>query len=315
MSLPFPSPPDEPATEAPDSSRVKAPGRANVPGRAKAPAEPPLQDCGQLPEARREPSSYLCGLSRRFPGFRVYLLAAFAVGVSSEPVFAEEGMLAAMATGPGGRSRAGDAVLDLSLADAGLMIGADGIRIHPGFPGGLPNDLPVASDGFGTRIIGFGLRLPSTAASLRGTDADGDRLRVVAVDAVSERGARVELDGNQIRYRPPVGLDVADSFGFVLADSAGDTATARFQVGVIPNPEPVDPETDRIRSRVDDAGRLELRFAAVPGQLYRIETATHLTLPILWEPLAEVRASADGRVVHSVVDIPADPVRYYRLVP
>jgi subtilisin family serine protease len=235
--------------------------------------------------------------------------------LSSGLLSAEEGVLAAVATGPGGRSRAGDAVLDISLADAGLMIGADRIQIHPGFPGGLPNDPPVASAGYGTRIIGFGLRLPATAASHRGTDADGDRLRVVAVDAVSEHGARVELDGEQIRYRPPEGLDTADSFGFILADSYGDTAAARFQVLVISNPNPVDPETDRIRSRVDDAGRVELRFAAVPGQLYQVQSATNIVPPIRWETLAEVRAATDGRVVFSGAAIPVEPVRYYRLVP
>jgi hypothetical protein len=287
----------------------------------KAPAEPSEPDGKPWNAARQEPSVYLRRLEKGRAVGRPSLLqavlgAAMAFSLSSLfPVVAEDGTLAAVATGPGGRSQAGDAVLDVSLADAGLVVGDQDVRIFPGFPGGLPNDPPVASDGYGTRVAGSGLRFPATTASFRGSDADGDQMRVVAVDPVSGRGARVELDGDQIRYRPPAGMDEADSFGFVLADSYGDTATARIRVLVVPNPNPVDPAGDLLRSRVDDDGHVELRFAALPGQLYRIESATNLVPPIRWETVAEVRAAADGRVVHSGPDIPGEPVRYYRLVP
>ncbi len=61
------------------------------------------------------------------------------------------------------------------------------------------------------------------------------------------------------------------------------------------------------------SNRLQLTAQVVPGDAYRLQASTSLTLPVVWTTLATNLADALGRVQFSITNFRTVPVRFYRL--
>ena len=114
----------------------------------------------------------------------------------------------------------------------------------------VDNNAPLASDDTVSDDIVADTAIEFDAASLlsNDSDADGDTLQVVSVDATSDKGASVTLvdtdsDGvfDQVKYDPTSssalsslaeGETATDTFSYTIQDEAGETSTAEVTVTV-----------------------------------------------------------------------------------
>lgn len=64
------------------------------------------------------------------------------------------------------------------------------------------------------------------------TDANGDPLAVLVVDALSTEGGTVTLVGGVVTYAPPLGFRGTDTFTYTVTDGVGGTATGTVTVTV-----------------------------------------------------------------------------------
>lgn len=72
------------------------------------------------------------------------------------------------------------------------------------------------------------------------SDRDGDELRVTAVSRPAAGTAKVNAD-NTVTYAPQPDFSGTDSFGYVVEDVAGESASGEVRVTVLPAPEIVAP--------------------------------------------------------------------------
>lgn len=246
-----------------------------------------------------------------FQGLRkVTVLCCVMAGSLPSSLAQVDARLVAASVGPGGIMKAGSASLNVALTSVGLVTAAGSARTYPGFPGDLPNVPPNTSDVLATRPAWDGVRISVPTILRRSSDADDDRLRVLAAGPGTAGGGRAVLGADQIVYLPPPGSDQSDSFELTVVDSYGDTDTAQVRVQVFP----VSPD-DAFRSRLNMFGMLQLRFRGTPGAVYQIQTSTQFSVPASWVTLAEVTADSSGLISYPAPPAPVEAARYYQAVP
>lgn len=88
----------------------------------------------------------------------------------------------------------------------------------------------------------------------------GDGLKVIAVNAWSENGARVSVIREQVvTYRPPVGYEGEDGFWYAIQDSEGRTNAARVSVNVLSASSPLPaPQEDSVQTPKDTPIRIDV---------------------------------------------------------
>ena len=92
------------------------------------------------------------------------------------------------------------------------------------------NDAPDAVDDTATTGADAGVLVDVLAND---TDVDGDSLEISAVDAVSNQGGSIVVNGdNTVTYTPPTGWSGTDTFGYTIDDSRGGVDTALVAVTV-----------------------------------------------------------------------------------
>ena len=118
------------------------------------------------------------------------------------------------------------------------------------------NDPPVATGDTGTVDEGGTLLIEAAILLSNDSDAESDRLRIVAVgDALN---GTVSLDGTTIAYEHDSTETTADSFSYTVTDGA-DTATATVAIKVVPVNDP--PVATGDTGTVDEGGTLLIEAA------------------------------------------------------
>jgi hypothetical protein len=142
------------------------------------------------------------------------------------------------------------------------------------------------------------------------SDPDGDPLTVTAVGNPSAEGASVALAAGQITFSPPADFSGQDSFTYTLSDGRGGTTEGTVLVTVR------EADTDgnsSARIRAIDGG-FAIRFAGVPGEMYRVQWADFANGP--WSNLDDpIAADTLGRVEADDTTAPQPNTRFYRMIP
>ena len=103
---------------------------------------------------------------------------------------------------------------------------------------------PVAHDDLVSAAERVTLSILSATLLGNDADADGDRLTIVSLSAVSSRGTVILKDGN-VLYTAPAGAHGNDQFSYTIGDAHGGTSTASVTVAIIapvpPSPVPPSP--------------------------------------------------------------------------
>jgi hypothetical protein len=245
------------------------------------------------------------------PSIVAMLWLTLAVAAS---LLAQPARIVQWAAVPGGRLAAGNAQLDVSFGEPGVVATSGAATWHPGFPGLLVNTPPVATNVSVERTSMSAVRFHVSALIAAAGDADSDTLRVAAVAASTELGGRVELDGGWITYLPPAGVTNVDRIDCVVADSFGDTDTVQLAVAFRSVENSSQPSQNGLPSRMDQNGDLQLRFAGIPLRWYRVQMATNVMPPVVWTTLADVRSSVAGQVAFTYTNTSSAPLQFFRSI-
>ncbi|MCE4555223.1 Ig-like domain-containing protein, partial [Roseateles cellulosilyticus] len=97
----------------------------------------------------------------------------------------------------------------------------------------VTNAAPVAAEDSFTLPAGQPLDIPVAGLLGNDADADGDPLRLLALDSAGLQGT-VTLNGGVVRFTPAAGFNGSTSFGYTVGDGLGGTATARVNLQVLP---------------------------------------------------------------------------------
>lgn len=184
------------------------------------------------------------------------------------------------------------------------------LRFGHGFVAAL-NEPPRARDDTLSRMPGQTAKIHLTRVHLNDSDPDGDTLRLLRFDAISEQGGRVRLDNGWLLYEPPDAGAATDRFTYTLVDAAGHPATATvFVLETAPGPAP---SQNLLALTLLPGGYRRLTFAGIAGRRYTLEWTD--TLPATrWEPLAVVEADSRGLIEWVDATEPPPATRFYRTV-
>ena len=176
---------------------------------------------------------------------------------------------------------------------------------------GVLNDPPLARDDTVQRTGGQPGKARVISLISNDNDPDGDRIDWHSFTATSEAGGRVTFDNGWLLYEPPASVPEADRFTYTIEDAAGNVTAAWITVLVAGTR--LEPSRNLITASVLPNGHVRLAFAGIAGHRYRVEWTDQLP-PLRWEPLANVRADARGRIEWVDDSEPMPPQRYYRTV-
>jgi hypothetical protein len=151
------------------------------------------------------------------------------------------------------------------------------------------------------------------AASLLANDfePEGDPFSIIAVDATTQAGATVALDGQTVTYTPPAGLTTSDQFQYTIADANGDVAVATVTMLIAPPASGQPLNTVALIEQPD--GKMLLRFRAEGGSTDYIIEFTHDLNNQSWQTLQDVHAGADG-IVELLIDPALNKQTFFRAV-
>lgn len=108
----------------------------------------------------------------------------------------------------------------------GSSTGATG-RLILGMAGATSNHMPVAANDEMVALAGQATRFDPRGND---TDPDGDSLVVSAVGPAGHGSVAVAPGGGSVLYTPTTGYSGADSFGYLISDGRGGTASATITV-------------------------------------------------------------------------------------
>lgn len=121
-------------------------------------------------------------------------------------------------------------------------------------------------------------------------DPDADPLQLFTLDAHSEAGGTVYLDGAWVIYEPPASDPVNDLFSYSITDGLGGVASAVVNVSV---PPPDDGPSRNLLSLELDGADQVVRFVGIPGRTYRVQFSATLISPA-WLTLDTLTAGPTG---------------------
>ena len=132
------------------------------------------------------------------------------------------------------------------------------------------------------------------------------------LNARSELGGSVSLDGDWVVYRPAAELPetVADTFRYEVR--AGDE-TSQAAVYVLGQPWTSKGQQFDVQWLPEDRG-LQLRFNATPGRRFQVMASGSLQPPMIWEELGRTESDSAGRLIW-VDPMVSGNKRYYRIEP
>jgi hypothetical protein len=130
------------------------------------------------------------------------------------------------------------------------------------------------------------------------------------LNARSELGGSVSLDGDWVVYRPAAELPetVADTFRYEVR--AGDE-TSQAAVYVLGQPWTSKGQQFDVQWLPEDRG-LQLRFNAAPGRRFQVMASGSLLTPMTWEELGQTDSDSAGRVLWLDSTV-SGAQRYYRI--
>jgi alpha-tubulin suppressor-like RCC1 family protein len=151
--------------------------------------------------------------------------------------------------------------------------------------------------------------LPLAKLLLRSTDPFGQTLRVVSADSASANGGAVVLGASEIDYTPANGFTGTDTFGYVIADTGGNTASGIINVTVTLSGSGSGGSYNQLS--VQPIGSdVRLSYLGIPGTNYALEVTHALTPPITWTPVVTNPAAANGLLLFT--NTPGDGQSFYR---
>lgn len=205
-------------------------------------------------------------------------------------------------------------------------------RVHPGsdsrgtapFAGtAIFDSLPTTLEGDARVLLNHGplpqpdvlQRPPARTAKIsvvellaNDSDTDGDGLRLVHVEPISARGARMQILGPWLFYESPSDPGTEDQFAYTVEDPFGSRSVS--SATLVFAHQTVSSRLSVISATPVSPGVSRVRFVAVPGSLCRVEVSTDLRT---WAFLVEAPTDAFG--VGEILDHHAtsSPARFYRL--
>lgn len=175
----------------------------------------------------------------------------------------------------------------------------------------LINTPPVASPFTNSRPQNVTLHIAITNLLAGASDADGDALTLLGVDATSTNGATLTTNGAFITYTPPAtNGNVTDTFNYIVQDTFG--ATASNTVTITVQSEANGPSVNITGLATLSNGTMQIGFAGIPNYTYLVEGTTNLTTPITWTVLGTNVAGTNGLFQFTDLDATNHPTRYYR---
>jgi hypothetical protein len=173
------------------------------------------------------------------------------------------------------------------------------------------NNSPIAGADTVLRKPGEALKVAISELLANDTDPDFDPLSFASVTSPTANGGSVRRSGPWILYTPPTGSDAPDSFTYQVSDGRGGLGIGVVQVNVIGGN--TTPSRNVLTLDRDLSGRVTIRFAGIPGRLYRIEATPDLGSPS-WSSLGTATAGANGLFEFTDNDAASHATRYYRSV-
>jgi hypothetical protein len=169
----------------------------------------------------------------------------------------------------------------------------------------IANHAPVAREDVFQRAPGEPMRIPVVVLLANDSDPDGDPLEIEGIEAVSARGVAINLAENSISY-PAAALEGEDTFEYSIVDGFGGQATGLVRIMVVAPGAGL----NRLQIETLPTGTVRLRFAGIPGRIYRIEAAEN---PLgRWEILGTRRASIRGDFEFDDYEALNFSARFYR---
>ncbi len=173
------------------------------------------------------------------------------------------------------------------------------------------NNSPIAGADTVSRKPGEALKVAISELLANDTDPDFDPVRFASVTSPTANGGSVRRSGPWILYTPPTGSDAPDSFTYQVSDGRGGLGIGVVQVNVIGGN--TTPSRNVLTLDRDLTGRVTIRFAGIPGRLYRIEATPDLGTPT-WTSLGTATAGVNGLFEFTDNDAASHATRYYRSV-
>jgi hypothetical protein len=140
-------------------------------------------------------------------------------------------------------------------------------------------------------------------------DPDGDGLKITSVSSTSALGVPLTVSTSSVKYAPPSGMNIADSFVYTVTDGMGAIATATVTITVKQSTKTSD--TAVRTALVRDQGRQIVRLLGDAGEIYTVEASTDLST---WITLQEVQADSDGQFEFADPDAALFTHRFYRVL-
>jgi hypothetical protein len=167
------------------------------------------------------------------------------------------------------------------------------------------NTPPVAGADSIQRIGTNGTKVPISSLLTNDTDADGDLISFISVNATSANGGTVVSNSGWIFYTPPAGSTNADSFTYNISDGfASVPGTVNVSVVTDLGPSP------NLTINVLSNGVYSIRGDGIPGRAYRIQWSANPG-PV-WQDLGSSIADTNG--IFGLIDSGVSTQRYYRSV-
>lgn len=167
---------------------------------------------------------------------------------------------------------------------------------------------PVAGADVVLRPDGQGVKIPLALLLSNDSDPGGDPLVVTGFTAQTTRGGTVSRQGAWLIYTPPGGNPTQDGFDYTITDGRSGLATAPVTLRIRGDTGP----TGNQLSFVLEPGRMQFRYAGIPGRTYALESTDDLGNPA-WIELERKLCGPDGVLWFEDARPPASQ-RYYRTV-
>ncbi len=169
------------------------------------------------------------------------------------------------------------------------------------------NSAPIAGSDTLQRYPTTGAKARVTALLANDTDADGDAISLISVNAASAQGGTVTTNHGWVFYARPAGYTNADSYTYVITDGSLQ-ATGSVTVAIVSDTNAA--QNTELSQNLGN-GSLLTSFFGIPGRTYTIQYTTNLATPN-WQSLGTAAADATGRFQYT--DSPGTnlPARFYR---
>jgi autotransporter-associated beta strand protein len=169
------------------------------------------------------------------------------------------------------------------------------------------NSAPIAGSDTLQRYPTTGAKMRVTSLLANDTDADGDAISLISVNAASAQGGTVTTNYGWVFYTRPAGYTNADSFTYVITDGSLQ-ATGSVTVAIVSDTNAA--QNTELSQNLGN-GSLLTSFFGIPGRTYTIQYTTNLATPN-WQSLGTAAADATGQFQYT--DSPGTnlPARFYR---